>query len=145
MTIELSPAPRRAHWLRPFGWRKLAYGVDDRLVVVREGVLYRTLTIVPHAKTQSVRMTEGPLQRRLGLATVHVDTTPGPVDAAIRHRFAAEARRITEEQAGRARLARRADVPEQWMAQFPSPSRDEPDGHADGDGPPAASNERDQE
>ena len=114
-TIMLDPAPRRAAWLRPVGWRRLAFGADARVVVVREGVLYRTLTVVPHAKVQSVRLAQGPVQRRLGLATVHVDTTPGPVDATIRHRPQEQARRIVEDQAQRSRLARRVDVPERWM------------------------------
>lgn len=114
--VELSPVPRRAAWLRPIGWLRLACGADDRVIVAREGVLYRTLTIVPHAKTQSVRVTQGPVQRLLGLATVRVDTTPGPVDAIIRHRPQREARAILEAQARRARLARRVDVPDRWMA-----------------------------
>jgi putative membrane protein len=46
---------------------------------------------------------------------VAVDTTPGPVDAVIRHRPELEAREILEAQARRARLARRVDVPERWM------------------------------
>lgn len=145
LSVPLSYAPRPARWLRPFGWKRLAYGVDDHVVVVREGVLSRAVTTVPHAKTQSVRVVQGPLQRRLGLASVHVDTTPGPVDAVIRHRFAAEARTIVEEQAERARLARKADVPEQWMARYRQESAPAPAGDADGDGPPAASSERDQE
>ena len=127
-SIALDPAPRRAAWLRPIGWRRLAYGADDRVIVVREGVLFRRLTAVPHAKTQSVRLTQGPVQRKLDLATVHVDTTPGPVDASIAHRPAAQARRIVEEQAVRSRLARKVDVPEQWMVT-----------HHDGDGAAAAS------
>jgi putative membrane protein len=126
--VYLDPAPRRAAWLRPIGWRRLAFGADERVVVVREGVLHRTLTVVPHAKTQSVRLSQGPVQRRLALATVHVDTTPGPVDATIRHRPATQARQIVEDQAMRSRLARKADVPEQWMSM-----------HYDGDGRTAAS------
>jgi putative membrane protein len=114
--IALDPAPRRAALLRPVGWRRLAFGVNDQVIAVREGVLYRTYTVVPHAKTQSVRLKQGPVQRRLALATVHVDTTPGPVDATIRHRPEQQARRIVEDQAMRSRLARKADVPEQWMA-----------------------------
>jgi len=132
--VDLSPVPRRAAWLRPIGWLRLAYGTDDRVIVAREGVLHRTLTIVPHAKTQSVRLTQGPLQRLLGLATVRVDTTPGPVDAVIRHRPQQEARAILEGQARRARLARRVDVPERWMA-APRQSVD----ITDGDGTVAAS------
>lgn len=145
LSVPLSRAPRPARWLRPFGWKRLAYGVDEHVVVVREGVLNRNLTTVPHAKTQSVRVVQGPLQRRLGLASVHVDTTPGPVNAVIAHRFVAEARTIVEEQAERARLARKTDVPEQWMARYRQQSAPAPDGDADGDGHPAASSERDQE
>ncbi|HEX2361341.1 MAG TPA: PH domain-containing protein [Jiangellaceae bacterium] len=126
--IALDPAPRRAGWLRPVGWRRLAFGANDRVIVVREGVFHRTFTVVPHAKTQSVRLSQGPVQRRLALATVHVDTTPGPVDATIRHRPQEQARRIVEDQAVRSRLARKADVPEQWMST-----------HHDGDGTIAAS------
>lgn len=113
--VPLERVPRRAAWLRPIGWLRLAYGADDRIIVAREGVFYRTLTIVPHAKTQSVRLSQGPIQRRLKLATVAVDTTPGPVDAVLRHRPELQAREILEAQARRARLARRVDVPEQWM------------------------------
>jgi putative membrane protein len=133
-TVPLSRAPRRSAWLRPIGWYRLAYGADDRIIVAREGVFHRTLTIVPHAKTQSVRLTQGPLQRRLELATVWVDTTPGPVDAIIRHRPPDDARQLVDAQAERARLARRVDVPEQWMAA--STTRVEV---SDGDGDPAAS------
>jgi putative membrane protein len=114
--IDLDPAPRRAAWLRPVGWRRLGFGANDQVIVVREGVFYRTLTVVPHAKTQSVRLSQGPVQRRLALATVHVDTTPGPVDATIRHRPQEQARQIVEDQAVRSRLARKVDVPEQWMS-----------------------------
>ncbi|PSL02431.1 putative membrane protein [Haloactinopolyspora alba] len=146
LAVPLHPAPRPARWLRPIGWRRLAYGADDHVVVVREGVLYRNFTAVPHAKTQSVRVVEGPLQRRLGLATVRVDTTPGPVDAVIRHRYAHEARVIVRTQAERARLARKADVPEQWMSRRQAPAGGgDPDGDADGDGQQTASIERDQE
>jgi putative membrane protein len=88
--------------------------------------------IVPHAKTQSVRLTQGPIQRRLKLASVAVDTTPGPVDAVIRHRPELQAREIVEAQARRARLARRVDVPERWMVT-------QRGGDNDGDGNPATS------
>ena len=118
--VALDPAPRRAAWLRPVGWRRLAFGANDQVIMVREGVFYRTLTVVPHAKTQSVRVAQGPVQRRLALATVHVDTTPGPVDATIRHRPEGQARRLVEDQAIRSRLARKADIPEQWMSSSPT-------------------------
>ena len=65
----------------PIGWRSLGVGADDRVLVTRTGRFTRVTDVVLHEKLQSVRMRQGPLQRRLGLASVHLDTTPGPVNA----------------------------------------------------------------
>ena len=114
--VPLRPAPRRARWRAPFQWRYLGVGADEALFVTRYGWLTRTLAAVPHARTQSVRVTQGPWQRRLALATVHVDVTPGPVQADALHRDAVEAREIAEAQVERARAARGQDRSERWMA-----------------------------
>lgn len=114
-TVDLVPAPRRSRWLRPVGWRALAYGAGAEIFVTRHGRFHRVLSAVPHAKTQSVRLRQGPIQRRLGLASIHVDTPPGPVTAVAYHRDAGEARRIVDEQTERARRARRLAKPERWM------------------------------
>jgi putative membrane protein len=116
-SVPLQPAHPNARWLRWFGARALAYGYDDKVFVTRHGWLHRVLTVVPHAKTQSVRLTQGPVQRALELATVWVDSPPGPVHAVAYHRAAIEAREIVDEQAERARTARRLDRPELWMRQ----------------------------
>jgi putative membrane protein len=63
---------------------------------------------VPHAKTQSVRIEQGPLQRRLRLADVHVDTPRGPVHAVARQLDPAVARELALGQLDRARAAREA-------------------------------------
>ncbi|WP_019875025.1 PH domain-containing protein [Sporichthya polymorpha] len=115
-TIPLNPAPRRAGRARPFWWRGLAWGADDRVFVATSGLFRRNLDVVPHGKTQSVRLTQGPWQRRLGLATVRLDSVPGPVVVEVAHRDAAEARELAETQAARAREGRRSAGPERWMA-----------------------------
>ena len=43
-------------------------------VIVRRGVVSRRLSIVPIRKVQDVSITETVFQRRLGIATVEVDT-----------------------------------------------------------------------
>ena len=106
--IEMHRAPERAKWLRPVGWRYLAYGSDDQVLVTVQGWVSRRTSIVLHHKTQSVRLEQGPIQRRLGLANVHVDTPLGPTDAVALHRDQAEAAVLLEAQAVRAREARRA-------------------------------------
>ncbi|WP_432559499.1 PH domain-containing protein [Granulicoccus sp. GXG6511] len=104
--IPLQPVDRRARWLRPLSFRTLRWGANDRVIVSEGGLLVFVRDTVPHAKTQSVRISQGPLQRRLGLATVHVDTTPGPVDLAIPHLAADAARTVFENQLPAAAHAR---------------------------------------
>lgn len=106
--IELHRAPERAKRLRPIGWRYLAYGFDDQVLVTTRGWVSRRTSIVLHHKTQSVRLEQGPLQRRLRLANVHVDTPLGPTDAIALHRDMYEAAELLQAQADRAREARRA-------------------------------------
>ena len=113
--IPLSPAPRRARWCDPLAAPVLGVGADDRWFVSRTGRVVRRTVVVPHERTQSVRISQGPVQRRLGLATVHLDSTPGPVRPVARHRGTAEARLICQSQAERARLARSSALPERWM------------------------------
>ncbi|MEV8374142.1 PH domain-containing protein [Kribbella sp. NPDC056861] len=121
--IEMNRAPERAKWLRPVGWRYLAYGVDDQVLVTTRGWVSRRTSIVLHHKTQSVRLHQGPIQRRLGLANVHVDTPEGPTDAIALHRDQVEAAALVEAQANRAREARRTadSVPAQTQPNPPSP------------------------
>ena len=73
-----------------------------------------------HARAQSVRWRQGPLQRRLGLADVHVDTTPGPVRMHAAHRDADEALTAVDREIRLARRARASAGPERWMLHRPS-------------------------
>lgn len=105
--VGLRPVPRRARWFVPVGYRYLGAGTDEDLVVTREGWVARRTHAVPQARAQSVRLTQGPWQRRLGLADVHVDSPPGPVTARARHRDAAEARRLFDVEVATTSWARR--------------------------------------
>lgn len=107
--IELHPSPRRARWLSWYNFWTLRYGFDDRVLITEHGWLNHRRDIVPHAKSQSVRIEQGPIQRRLRLADVHVDTPKGPVNAVARQLDTAVARELALTQLGRARAARAAD------------------------------------
>ena len=108
--IELHPSPReRVRWLRPYDFWTLRYGYDDRVVITEHGWLTRTRNVVPHAKTQSVRLYQGPLQRALRLADVHFDITRGPVVAVARQIDQIAARALVLSELDRARAARAAD------------------------------------
>ncbi|GLY20377.1 membrane protein [Micromonospora sp. NBRC 101691] len=103
--LPLTAPPPQARWLRPLSRRVLGAGLAERVFVVRSGLVTRQLTIVPYARIQSVRVVQGPLQRRLGLATVHADTAGGAGAAAL-HRDLAEAWALAAELTARAHAAR---------------------------------------
>lgn len=127
--VPLTGVPRRARWVAPLTWRVLGAGADERYFVARRGLLTRATDLVPHERAQSLRVTQGPVQRLLRLATLTVDTTPGPVTVTAEHRDAAEALRLLRAESERARLARARAVPDRWMTRSPSgqsPAADSP-------------------
>ncbi|HET8768959.1 MAG TPA: PH domain-containing protein [Pedococcus sp.] len=100
-------ASRRAARLDPLGWRRLGYAALPDCLVLRRGRLYRTAQVVPHARIQSMRLTQGPLQRHQGVATVSLVSTPGPVDPVVEHLDLEQAHRLLDEQSARSGVARR--------------------------------------
>jgi putative membrane protein len=105
--LSLSRPPRRACWKAPLSYHHLAAGHDDTVAVTVTGRLRRVTAWVPLAKAQSVRLVQGPLQRRLRLATVHLDAAGKHVQARFSERDHAEAQRLAGELAALSRTARR--------------------------------------
>lgn len=103
-----NPQPDRARWLTPINWWTHTWGVGDDVLVAQHGLFEKTLTVVPHRRMQSVGLSQGPLQRRLRLATVEIHTTDGPVNLRLYHLDGAAARRVFDEQISRGRAARAA-------------------------------------
>jgi putative membrane protein len=104
---ELSPPPRRVVWKSPFRYRALSWGRSETCIATTSGRLRRVTSWVPLEKVQSLRHVEGPVQRRLRLASVHVDTAGKGVHATLRDRDAAEAAGALAELTDLARAARR--------------------------------------
>jgi putative membrane protein len=101
-------APRRAAVKSPLRWRFLAWGRSDRAVVTCTGRVRRVTVWVPLEKVQSFRRVEGPLQRRLRLATVHLDVAGRALHATLRDRDRAEGDEALADLVARARALRRA-------------------------------------
>ncbi|RFA12443.1 hypothetical protein B7R22_15040 [Subtercola boreus] len=78
-----SRAPRRAQWLRPFSWGRTGLARTDDAVLLRTGFFWRRLTVLPLARLQSVRVSQGPVRRMLDIAELHFNTIAGPVRAEL--------------------------------------------------------------
>lgn len=106
--LDYVVAPRRSRLRSPLTWRSLACALTPDVIAARSGRITRRLSIAPHARVQSVRVTQGPWERRLGLASLHADTAPGPVTVAARHLSIECVRPLADEETMRMRQARRA-------------------------------------
>lgn len=114
--IEWQAAPRRARWRAPVQWSRLAAGWTPTLFVARRGRITQHVSIVPHSRTQSVRWQQGPWQRWLRLASVWVDSTPGPVRVAALYQDVNAAAELAIDQVRRARIGRSADPSPRWIS-----------------------------
>jgi membrane protein YdbS with pleckstrin-like domain len=89
------------------GWRAWGYLEREDDLLVRRGVLVRRTSVVPYGRMQYVDVTAGPLDRRLGLATVTLHTAAAATDAHVPGLLAEEATRLRDRLAalGEARQA----------------------------------------
>lgn len=76
-------SPPRARGLRWFSRRRNGFALTQQAVLLRTGAIWRGLTIVPFARTQSVSIHQGPLLRSLRLASIHVHTVAGPISPTL--------------------------------------------------------------
>ena len=67
------------------GRRVAAWGFTERAddLLVRRGVMFRRLTVIPYGRMQFVDVTVGPFERMFGLATVKLHTAAAATDARI--------------------------------------------------------------
>jgi putative membrane protein len=96
----------RARGLDPLSWRRQGYAVLPDGLLTRRGAWYRAAQFVPHARIQSLKVEQGPVQRRRGVATVRLMSTVGPVSPVIAHLDEPEAVRLLAEQVVRSSQAR---------------------------------------
>ena len=103
--------PGRARWKAPLSFHFLSAGHDGAHAVCVTGRLNRATTWVPLEKSQSIRRVQGPAQRPLGLATVHVDVAGKRTRAEFRDRDVEEADRLVAELTALSRAARLRQAP----------------------------------
>lgn len=87
--------------------RALRYAERSDDLLIRRGILLRSLVVVPYGRMQFVDVSSGPLARRFGIATVELHTAAPGTNATIPGLPPAEAARLRDRLAsrGEARLA----------------------------------------
>jgi putative membrane protein len=114
-------SPRSARWIDPLAWRYNAYRATTTALLCRHGVVFRRLEVVPHERTQSLSLRQGPLMAALGLVDFELHSTAGPVKPLVHHVALDAGRRLFDEQAARAATARRIHSSEHWLAPVTPP------------------------
>jgi uncharacterized protein len=81
------------------GRRVRAWGYAERAddLLVRRGVMFRRMSVIPYGRMQYVEVTAGPLERTFGLATVQMHTAAAASDARIPGLPAVEAARLRDQ------------------------------------------------
>jgi putative membrane protein len=97
---EFAPAGPSARWLDPIGWRYLGVALLESGAVRRRGRWRRSLSYVPYKRVQSVSAEQGLVQRRLALATVHLDLPKGSARWTADHRSHADAAELVRQLSG---------------------------------------------
>ncbi|TQS93627.1 hypothetical protein EU811_03785 [Arthrobacter sp. TS-15] len=109
--------PRRARLLAPLGWRRNGFLATKTALLIRSGRWWHTLVMVPHQRTQSMALHQGPWARRFRVADLVLHTTAGPVSPRVFQADVEQAVELFDQQAARAREARKRQTSEQWLAQ----------------------------
>jgi uncharacterized protein len=77
-------------------FRSWGYAERDDDLLVRRGVLFARLSVVPYGRMQFIDVTAGPLERAFGLASVRLHTAAAATDARIPGLDRAEAARLRD-------------------------------------------------
>jgi len=87
--------------------RAIGYAERDDDLLIRKGIMFRTLVVVPYGRMQYVDVEAGPLDRKLGIAKVQLHTASANTDADIPGLVPDEAERLRDRLTarGEARLA----------------------------------------
>ena len=115
--------PRRARFLAPLGWRRNGFTATETALLLRSGRWWRNLVVVPHQRTQSMALQQGPLARRFRVADLVLHTTAGPVAPRLIQAGLDEARTLLEAQSARARAARKRQKSEHWIDPAAEPAQ----------------------
>jgi len=80
---SFTTTPRRAWVIRPLSWRRNGFRLTDDVLLLRRGVIWRRLAVLPLARLQSFAVHQGPIDRMLRIASIRGHIVTGPVYAQL--------------------------------------------------------------
>jgi uncharacterized protein len=83
-------------WLQQRRFEAWGYAERKDDLLVRRGVMFSRLSVIPYGRMQYIDVTAGPLERSFGLATVKMHTAAAASDARIPGLERAEAERLRD-------------------------------------------------
>ncbi|MDR3360783.1 MAG: PH domain-containing protein, partial [Bifidobacteriaceae bacterium] len=83
-------------WLIPRRVRAIGYAEREADLIIRKGIMFRTLEIVPYGRMQYLDVTAGPLDRALGLAKLKLNTAASSLTATLPGLEPTEATRLRD-------------------------------------------------
>jgi len=90
--------------------------LTDRAAILRRGRFSRVVEFVPFERTQSVGISQGPVARGFGVATLTLHSTHGAIRPVVDHLAAADVADLANQVVNRSRAARATAAPEQWLS-----------------------------
>lgn len=75
--------PRRAWFIRPLSWKRNGFLLMPEALLLRRGVVWRKLVVLPLARLQSLALHQGPVDRLAGVASAQAHTVAGPVSTTL--------------------------------------------------------------
>ena len=83
-------------WLQQRRFKAWGYAEREDDLLVRRGVMFARLSVIPYGRMQFIDVTAGPLERMFGLATVKMHTAAAASDARIPGLERSEAERLRD-------------------------------------------------
>ncbi len=83
-------------WMVPRQVHALGFAETDEEFMIRRGILARSLTVVPYGRIQYVDVSEGPVARHFGIASITVYTASPKTSGSVDGLPAGEAARLRD-------------------------------------------------
>lgn len=91
---NFTPSPSSSKWFDPLTYRKNGYSITPNFLLIRRGLIVRRLTLVPHNCIQSIELSDGPVQRKLNLATLKLGSVAGEITPVAKNIAREDAKRL---------------------------------------------------